>query len=219
MPHATHRAAGGAVLRPVLPQRSFPARRRWLLLPGLGQTGAYWTPVARWLAADGTALLAADMPLLSAACTAPRGSYDRLVELAGLLADAAARHGARAVVGHSAGAPAALLSAGATPGSGLRAAMLVDPVPEHLGMTRTTPGPEPRTWCPATPTRRTRWRSCGVCIRSPRPPRCAPSRARARAGGGLRPCPPAHRGPSCWPRNGPAPSAHSSTRPGAPCWY
>ncbi|WP_028676448.1 alpha/beta fold hydrolase [Salinispora arenicola] len=132
------RAAGGTELRPVLPGASLPVLRRWLLLPGLGQTGAYWAPVARWLAADGIALLAADVPTLSTSCTAPRGSYDRLIELAARLADAAAGHGACAVVGHSAGAPVALLTAAATHSFGCRTAMLVDPVPEHLGLARTT---------------------------------------------------------------------------------
>ncbi|MBD3003822.1 alpha/beta hydrolase [Streptomyces sp. 5-10] len=115
---------------------SFPTEQRWLLLPGLGQTGAYWAPVARWLAADGIALLAADMPALAAACTAPRGSYDRLTEMAHRLADAAAERGISAVVGHSAGAPAALLTTGRR---GIRATMLVEPVPEHFGMSLSVP--------------------------------------------------------------------------------
>ncbi|AXI80136.1 alpha/beta fold hydrolase [Peterkaempfera bronchialis] len=136
MPSRRSDGAGGPLLHPVLPQPARRPREQWLLLPGLGQNGAWWIPAARWLARPGVGLLTADPAALARSCTAPRGSYERLDEMAGRLAAALAGHGVSHVVGHSAGAPAALLTATS---AALAGVVLLEPVPAHFGSTRRAP--------------------------------------------------------------------------------
>ncbi|WAX76554.1 alpha/beta fold hydrolase [Streptomyces sp. KMM 9044] len=143
----TDAARAAASVRAVLPgARS--AGERLLLLPGLGQTPAHWGPFARWLTGRGLTLLAAEPAALAAGSTAPRGSYARVREMAGALAAACREHGVAGVLGHSAGAPAALLTASL---AGFATVTLIEPVPAHFGLRAATPDPVLRRHGPGGP--------------------------------------------------------------------
>nr|WP_240943002.1 alpha/beta hydrolase [Planosporangium thailandense] len=100
-------------------------------MPGWGQTGAFWVPVARWLGAAGVGLDCADLAALAEACAAPPGTLARTRELLDRLAEQARRRMPLVLLGHSAGAALAVLLAGHLPG--VRALALVEPVPAHFG--------------------------------------------------------------------------------------
>ncbi|MEU3660937.1 alpha/beta hydrolase [Streptomyces sp. NPDC032940] len=120
--------APGSLVTPVLPR---PGGRPWLVLPGWRQSGAHWTPLARWLTGSGVGLHAADLATAAARCDAPRGSLARTEEMAAALLAEPVAADAAIVVGHSAGTPLAALLAAALPGvAGL---VLVEPVAAHFG--------------------------------------------------------------------------------------
>ncbi|KJK50452.1 hypothetical protein UK23_10705 [Lentzea aerocolonigenes] len=132
-------ATTGALTTAVVP---LPGGTPWLLLPGWQQSGAHWTPVARWLTASRITLLAADLAVAAAACAAPRGSLARTEELVDRLLAEPVSAKAAVVVGHSAGAPLAVLMAAALPG--VRGVVVVEPVASHFGVTEPrvrVPGP------------------------------------------------------------------------------
>ena len=120
------------LLRPVLPSYAGSCRQRWLVLHGWAQGAPYWAPVARQLAADQIMLLCPDMPALAGTCLAPPGSLDRLVELTAKLAGHCGPEDFPVIVGHSSGAPAAVLLAGRLPRLGLL--VLVEPPLHNLGI-------------------------------------------------------------------------------------
>jgi pimeloyl-ACP methyl ester carboxylesterase len=124
------------LLRPVLPSYRGSCRQRWLVLHGWAQGAPYWAPLARQLAADGITLLCPDMAELAASCQAPPGSLDRLLELTRRMSVLVSRHlgpeGVPVVVGHSSGAPAAVLLSHLLPG--LSRLVLVEPPLHNLGM-------------------------------------------------------------------------------------
>ncbi|MFH9264903.1 alpha/beta fold hydrolase [Streptomyces sp. NPDC017546] len=149
----TGAAGPAAPVHPVLPGAT-GAGKRLLLVPGLGQSAAHWGPFARWLASRDRALLAVDPGALAAQSAAPRGSYDRLREMAEALAAACDEHGISGVLGHSAGAPAALLTASL---ADFGTVTLIEPVPSHFAVHPAprgpgTPGPDvPGTSGPDVP--------------------------------------------------------------------
>lgn len=123
-------SSAGSLLTAVVPR---PGGAPWLLLPGWQQSGAHWTPVARWLTASRITLLAADLAAAAAGCAAPRGSAARTGELVDRLLAEPRGAEAEIVVGHSAGAALAVLVAAALPG--VRGLVVVEPVASHLGVT------------------------------------------------------------------------------------
>ncbi|MFI1931382.1 alpha/beta fold hydrolase [Streptomyces sp. NPDC020330] len=133
----TGAAGRAAPVHPVLPGAT-GAGKRLLLVPGLGQSAAHWGPFARWLASRDRALLAVDPGALAAQSAAPRGSYDRLREMAEALAAACDEHGISGVLGHSAGAPAALLTASL---ADFDTVTLIEPVPSHFAVHPAPRGP------------------------------------------------------------------------------
>ncbi|MFI1227511.1 MULTISPECIES: alpha/beta fold hydrolase [unclassified Streptomyces] len=137
----TGAAPAAASVRPVLPGAR-GAGERLILVPGLGQNLAHWGPFARWLAARNLTLLAADPAALAAGSVAPRGSYARVREMAGSLAAACREHGATGILGHSAGAPAALLAASS---ASFATVTLMEPVPTHFGLRAEPAAPGPRS--------------------------------------------------------------------------
>ncbi|MFF2861161.1 alpha/beta fold hydrolase [Streptomyces rubiginosohelvolus] len=137
-----------APVHPVLPGATC-AGERLLLVPGLGQSAAHWGPFARWLASRERTLLAVDPGVLAAESSAPRGSYDRLREMAEALAAACDEHGVSGVLGHSAGAPAALLTASL---AAFDTVTLIEPVPSHFAVHPAPRGPRtPGSNGPGTP--------------------------------------------------------------------
>ncbi|WP_063729279.1 alpha/beta fold hydrolase [Streptomyces sp. RTd22] len=118
----------GALIRAVLPG---PCGVPWLLLPGWQQSAAHWAPVARWLSGSGVTLLSADLAGAAARCAAPPGTVARSGELVDRLLGEPAAAEAVMVVGHSAGAPLAVLVAAALPG--VRGVVLAEPVASHFG--------------------------------------------------------------------------------------
>lgn len=123
-------AALGALITAVVPHtRGTP----WLLLPGWQQSGAHWTPVARWLTAARITLLAADLAAAAVGCTAPRGSLARTEDLVDRLLAEPVSAEAAIVVGHSAGAALAVLMAATMPD--VQGVVLVEPVASHFGLT------------------------------------------------------------------------------------
>lgn len=133
--------AADQLVPPVLPSYARSCRQRWLVLPGWDQGASHWAPVARQLAADGIMLLCPDMAELAGSCPSPPGSLDRLLELTGLLAECCNPVGISVVIGHSSGAPVAVLLAHRL--SSLRSLVLVEPMPYQLGMPDAV---EPATW-------------------------------------------------------------------------
>ncbi|MFD6517040.1 alpha/beta fold hydrolase [Rhodococcus sp. NPDC060176] len=135
----SHRVADPieAPLIPVIPGLH-SSRKRLLLVPGLGQNRAHWGPFARWLAEHRMALLAVDPAGLAGRCTAPQGTYERVDQMAAALASACQKNGVTGVIGHSAGAPPALLAASH---GQINTVTLLEPVPSHFGIN----GPHPYT--------------------------------------------------------------------------
>ncbi|WP_158767787.1 alpha/beta fold hydrolase [Streptomyces sp. NRRL F-5702] len=144
----TGAAGPAAPVHPVLPGAT-GAGERLLLVPGLGQSAAHWGPFARWLASRERTLLAVAPGALAAQSSAPRGSYDRLREMAQALAAACDEQGVSGVLGHSAGAPAALLTASL---AAFDTVTLIEPVPSHFAVHPAPRGPRtPGSDNPGTP--------------------------------------------------------------------
>ncbi|HEX5569115.1 MAG TPA: alpha/beta hydrolase [Streptomyces sp.] len=121
--------ASGPLLAPVPPHR---AGVPWLVLPGWGQSAAHWVPTARWAAGSGVCLWAADLAGAAAAAAAPRGTVERTTEIVRRLVEEGDVSRARLIVGHSAGAPLAVLAAALM--TGVRAVVLIEPVASHFGL-------------------------------------------------------------------------------------
>lgn len=117
---------------PVVPRLRGNHRQTWLILPGWGQSAAHWVPVARWLNRVGVAALWIDMAALAASAPGEKGSQERLVAVAELVAAISREHGVSRLIAHSAAAPAAVVvGAGAQPAPSIT---LVEPVPAHFGV-------------------------------------------------------------------------------------
>jgi pimeloyl-[acyl-carrier protein] methyl ester esterase len=101
------------------------------VLPGWHQSAAHWTPVARWLTGSGITLHAADLAAAAAGCSAAHGTLARTEELVDRLLGQPRTTSAEIVVGHSAGAPLAVLLAAALPS--VRGVVMVEPVASHFG--------------------------------------------------------------------------------------
>lgn len=111
---------------------------KWLVIPGWQQSAAHWTPLARWTSRAGTTLLVFDVAAAAATATAARGTFERLEQMTDLMSGESGSATATILVGHSAGAPLAVLAAAKMPG--VTAVVLVDPVASQLGVVP----PQPR---------------------------------------------------------------------------
>ncbi len=117
--------------RPVLTSGRGGYRSTWLVLPGWGQSGAHWVPVARWLAHGGVRLLWLDMKALAESCEGERGSVRRLQAVAARVHATCRDSGTSMLVAHSAAAPVATLVAAGATGPDVA---LVEPVPAQFGV-------------------------------------------------------------------------------------
>ncbi|KDM90809.1 hypothetical protein EA58_15600 [Photobacterium galatheae] len=100
------------------------------MLPGWRQSAAHWQPAARWLSRDRISLVSENLGAMAETCMSERGSVDRLAEMSQKLSERAIEEGASVIVGHSAGAPLAVLTAAQVPE--IRCVVLVEPVGAHF---------------------------------------------------------------------------------------
>jgi pimeloyl-ACP methyl ester carboxylesterase len=127
------------LIHPVLPSARGAVRTTWLVLPGWGQSGAHWVPLARWLSSAGIRLWWADVRVIADHAQGRRGGVERLVDVAAGVDAERAGLPISAVVAHSASAPVATLLSEAD--RTLRLALL-DPVPAQFGLSRGEPAPD-----------------------------------------------------------------------------